>query len=309
MGATAGAVAASSAMTSHASTDSLSPQDKIFTRDVAIDVPQPGLRRAVVDPDDNVLVAAGKSLLIYSPQGTLTQRVDFDRPVRCLAAGDEHITVGIRDHVRVLDRSGRLKTWLPTIGRGHLIGDLIQNDGGVMVTDITAGNLARFTDRGRWETIASRKNGFDLPAGGRFSWQTPGRLLVTNPSRHRIEYRSERGQMVSTWGKRSREVIGFQGCCNPLAAATLDDGSIVTAEAGQTRIKRFDANGNFLQQVAGPDDFFKLATETDTHVEQAHNSLMCAAGGIDLATNGGNTLWMLHSAEKQLIRWRISERA
>ena len=135
-----------------------------------------------------------------------------------------------------------------------------------------------------------------------------GLLAITNPGRHRVDLFRSNGQFLSSWGKRTRDVSGFQGCCNPLAAVSLRDGSVVTAEAGQVRLKQFDHQGNLIQQIAGPDEFKMLAV-TAHRDEPGSQPLACGVGGIDLAVASDDTLWMLHAAAKQVIGLRAVRRA
>ena len=135
-----------------------------------------------------------------------------------------------------------------------------------------------------------------------------GLFAMTNPGRHRVEMLSERCEPISLWGKRSRDEHGFQGCCNPLAAVVLPDGTTVTAEAGQVRLKQFDGDGKLVQQIAGP-EMFTAAAVASGNEEPSGSQLPCSVGGIDLAVSSDDTLWMLHAAAKQLIGWQAIDRA
>ena len=304
MGTTIGAVASGTmAGQAHAAPHSTS-SERAFQRASVIKIAEPGLRRIAIDPEQHLLVAAGKSIIKFSETGQRLDRFDFERPVRCLTVTGSRIMVGIRDHVRVLDPAGRLQTWLPTIGQGHLVGDVLADDHTVTVTDVTEGTLKRFGPHDQWKTIASRKNQFELSAGSRWNRLRSGRISTTNPGRHRIELRDDHGQILSSWGKRSRQLDGFQGCCNPLAAASLSDGTTITAEAGQVRLKQFDSTGQLVKQISGPEDFDQSA-----FTDEQTPGLACAAGGIDLAVSGDDAIWMLHAAAKQVIGWRVSTSA
>ena len=274
-----------------------------FRQQVVLDLDQTGLRRIAVDVEGNVAIAAGHQIEMRDSRGVFLSACEFERPVRCVTTSGSHIVVGIRDHVRVLNQEGRLQHWLPTIGRGHLVGDVVVDGHRIVVTDVTAGSIKRFRRDGRWETLASRKTGFTLPAGGRLTSVQHGVYAMTNPGRHRVQWLSERGEMLSSWGKRSRDENGFQGCCNPLAAVSMRDGTTVTAEAGQVRLKQFDAAGKLVQQIAGPEAFDVAAVASDLDV-LSRQPLPCAVGGIDLAVAADDTLWMLHAAAKQLIGWQ-----
>lgn len=84
-----------------------------------------------------------------------------------------------------------------------------------------------------------------------------------------------------------------------MAAVELSDGSWVTAEAGQVRIKRFSPAGGFLSQIAGPDSIKSPAV-----LSREDLSLGCGLGGIDLAVSAQDDLWVLHASARELIHYR-----
>ena len=291
------------ALASHAVAKDHAASLQSFRQQAVINLSQHGLRRIAVSVEGNVAIAAGNTIEMRDSCGVFRSACEFERPVRCVATSGADIVVGIRDHVRVLNQEGRLQHWLPTIGRGHLVGDVAVDGDTIVVTDVTAGAIKRFRRDGHWETLASRKTGFALPAGGRLTSVQDGVYTMTNPGRHRVELLNERGELLSSWGKRTRDENGFQGCCNPLAAVSMRDGTTVTAEAGQVRLKQFDAGGNLVRQIAGPESFDVAAVSSDSD-DPSPRPLPCAVGGIDLAVAADDSLWMLHAAAKQLIRWK-----
>lgn len=75
-------------------------------------------------------------------------------------------------------------------------------------------------------------------------------IYVAENTRHRVRGYSREGVRVLDFGSPERErPDGFSGCCNPMNVAFGDDGSVYTAESGIGRIKRFSANGSFIELV------------------------------------------------------------
>jgi len=75
-------------------------------------------------------------------------------------------------------------------------------------------------------------------------------IYVAENTRHRVRGYSREGRQVLEFGSRERDLPeGFSGCCNPMNVAFGDDGSVYTAESGIGRIKRFAANGSFIELV------------------------------------------------------------
>jgi sugar lactone lactonase YvrE len=75
-------------------------------------------------------------------------------------------------------------------------------------------------------------------------------IYVAENTRHRVRGFSRDGAPLVTFGSRERgRDDTFEGCCNPMNVAFGVDGSVYTAESGSGRIKRFTANGKFMELV------------------------------------------------------------
>jgi hypothetical protein len=75
-------------------------------------------------------------------------------------------------------------------------------------------------------------------------------IYVAENTRHRVRGFSREGRQVLEFGSRERDQPeSFSGCCNPMNVAFGDDGSVYTAESGIGRIKRFSAEGSFIELV------------------------------------------------------------
>jgi sugar lactone lactonase YvrE len=75
-------------------------------------------------------------------------------------------------------------------------------------------------------------------------------LYVAENSRHRVVRYEANGKLVSTWGKGDRTgVDGFSSCCNPMNVCFGKNGDVFTAESNTGRIKRFTADGKFVDYV------------------------------------------------------------
>jgi sugar lactone lactonase YvrE len=75
-------------------------------------------------------------------------------------------------------------------------------------------------------------------------------IYVAENTRHRVRGYSREGRQLLEFGSREPDrPEGFSGCCNPMNVAFGDDGSVYTAESGIGRIKRFSADGAFIELV------------------------------------------------------------
>lgn len=257
-------------------------------------------RRITVDEDGIVWLAAGKSVQQLGADGKPIWNTELTRTARCLCVDHQGVFVGVRDYVVRYDRQSHASQRLPSIGTGHLVGDVFVNGDSLIATDITTGRVLQLDlNNAELQWSETRSPSGSVSPAGRIAPSARGGFAITDPARHRVVMMDQRGDVQRVWGKRSRKINGFQGCCNPMAAIELSDGSWVTAEAGQVRIKRFDSAGRFITQIAGPESIDSPAVLAEEDL-----SLGCGLGGIDLAVSSSDDLWVLHASAKELIRYR-----
>ncbi len=226
---------------------------------------QAGLVRAVaVGPEGRIYLGGQHGIEVFDLRGTPAGRLPAASPVYCLALEGEppqaprRLYVGLKDHVEVWDREGRvLQTWPAPSPRSVLTSIALVN-GEVFVADAGTQAVYRFSAAGkRLGRIGSNERG-----GGGFVVPSPffdvapgpeGGLYVVNPGALRIETRTRDGVLRAFWGESSAGIEGFFGCCNPANLAVLPDGRLVTAEKGLLRVKVYTPEGTLDSVVAGPD--------------------------------------------------------
>ena len=75
-------------------------------------------------------------------------------------------------------------------------------------------------------------------------------VYVAENTKHRVSCYTRDGKSVLDFGSRERgSDAGFEGCCNPMNVAFGPGKSVYTAEAGNGRVKRFSAEGTFMELV------------------------------------------------------------
>lgn len=75
-------------------------------------------------------------------------------------------------------------------------------------------------------------------------------LYVAENSRARVVCYDSNGKEIRNWGKADRTGLdGFTSCCNPMNVCFNRNGDVFTAESNTGRIKRFSAEGEFLDFV------------------------------------------------------------
>lgn len=222
------------------------------------------VRGLAVDADGRIAVAADNRILHFNPDGSLVREVAATAPVRAVGFDTcGRLFAAFKDQLARVSGQGVLEMLgVPFGSRESALTSLALAGNG----DIFAADSG---ERLVWRLDASSKvlgqikpleNGFAVPrAFFPIAW-SGGRLIVADPGRHRIQTYTPDGKLVASWGARSRELDGFAGCCNPVSFAALADGTIVTAERGQRRVKAFSAAGRLSRVLAGP-DVFAASTE------------------------------------------------
>ena len=75
-------------------------------------------------------------------------------------------------------------------------------------------------------------------------------VYVAENTKHRVSCYTREGKSVLDFGSRERgSDASFEGCCNPMNVAFGPGRSVYTAEAGSGRVKRFSADGTFMELV------------------------------------------------------------
>jgi len=218
----------------------------------------------------------------------------LDAAPRCVAVrrnGD--VLIGFKAHIEVFPGDGTRKERWPGLEGAAALAHLAPEDNG-QVYAADGGN------RVLWHLDASgnvlgkidREGGsFSVPEDF-FPVALHGtHVVVADLGRHRVETFSGEGRPVSSWGRRSRSLEGFGGCCNPVSLAVTADGYFVTAEGGLPRVKLFDATGKFVELIAGPEDLD--ANARGSHENTPEVSASCHTGGLEVAVDSRSRVLVL----------------
>jgi hypothetical protein len=260
----------------------------------AFRIPGEQARAISVGREGGLATAVDREIWLGTLEGKTLRSVAVEAPARALCHDAESclwMTCG--DQVARMAATGAIEKIGPPLGSdAALVGIAVAEDGRIFVADSAARAIWRLDARGSGlGQLRPGQNGFAVPrAFFPIAWQR-GQLVVAEPARHRVQRLTAEGERVAQWGARSRAEGGFAGCCNPVSIAALADGSIVTAERGQGRVKRFDADGKFIHQLAGPETFPRVAAE-----ENEDDASGCEGGLLDLAATSDGRVVVLDRA-------------
>ena len=242
-----------------------------------------GQTRDMTVADGLVYVAGDSSVAVFKPSGELLRKIEFSLTPRCLAVAKRRLVVGFRDRLSLCDLDGKPIAKTKRLAKGAALTSLaIAGDGSIYAADGGSSAIWHIDSSGEvLEQLAGGKGGrFAVPKSFfPITWAGDS-LVVAHPGRHRVERYDADGELQSRWGKRTRGLDGFTGCCNPVSVAVTGSGEFVTAERGQPRIKLFDRNGKLRTVIAEPEAFD--TTEHD-RVDTDAELVTCQNGGIEVA--------------------------
>ena len=278
--------------------DEFTPTDPAlihYREAAAINTGFAAVRGIAAGPHDRIYVAGDRAVRVFDAAGKALSTIKMPAEPRCLAvAKDGTLYVGMLDHVVVYGADGARKAAWPSAGENAIFASVAVSDENVFVGD--AGNFVvlRYDKSGKLVGRIGEKDprrnidGFILPSPYLdVAIGDDDLLRVSNPGRLRVELYTLEGDPLGHWGKGGPEMDGFQGCCNPVQLAVLNDGAVVTSEKGLPRVKVHKKPGTLRSVVAGPESFVALRCPTAD----------CTKGQtLDLAADGRGRILALDPA-------------
>ena len=254
-----------------------------------------GQTRDMTVADGLIYVAGDSAVAVFKSSGELVRRVDFDYTPRCIAVEGSEMVVGFRDRLWLCDLAGKPKIKTQRLAKDAALTSLtIAGDGSIYAADGGVGAIWKLDSDGKIiERLAGGKGGrFAVPKSFfPITWADDS-LVVAHPGRHRVEKYDADGELKLRWGRRTRGLDGFTGCCNPVSVVVTESGQFVTAERGQPRIKLFDNDGKLRSVIAEPEAFDISEHE---RVDTDADLVTCQNGGIEVALLGEQVIALDHT--------------
>ena len=235
-----------------------------------------------VDAKDHIYVTGDRKLKIFKSTGQAIDSWELDNPARCIHIDSKDlIYLGLTDHIEVYDKEGSRQDVWDKYDEDAFITSITSSQDHLFVADAINKIVLHYDSSGNLLGRIGEKNpemeipGFIVPSPYfDLSIGYEGYLWIVNPGRHSLENYTFDGQLRSSWTKKSWQIDGFCGCCNPTHIAVLENGSFVTSEKGLPRVKIIDQTGNVKAVVAGPEQFGETAVGLDLAVDSSQRIIV-----------------------------------
>ena len=180
----------------------------------------------------------------------------------CITVTDNNIFIGFTDYITRYELTGKLiSSWKPLDKKAILTSIAVKNN---LLFAADAGNrkVIRYTIDGKYLNAFDGKSakddlhGFIIPSHYfDLAFNRDGELWIVNPGKRSLEQYLDNGTFRTFWTNEEIGIEGFWGCCNPAHIAFLPNGSFVTSEKNNVRIKVYKASGEFDSVVAPSEKF------------------------------------------------------
>ncbi len=253
-------------------------------------------RAIALGPAGNIYVAGDEKVVIMDAAGSLLNEIEFQAEPTCIEIEkDGTMLVGLTDHIVFVNPAGKVVAQWQSSAENALLTSLAVDKHHVFVADAVNKVVLRYNRQGNLLKRIGKKDehrnipGIVVPSPYfDIAMADDGLLRVVNPGRHWIEAYTVDGDREWAWGKAAVSIEGFSGCCNPVSFAILPDDGFVTAEKGLVRVKVYDADGEFVGVVAGPDQLGWLDP-----LRICQTPEQCSVKGFDLAVDPKGRIYVL----------------
>ena len=249
-----------------------------------------------VGADGRIYIAGDEKITIYTSGFSVQTEVELTGEPTCVEVEtDGTMVVCVKSDVIFINPTGvEIDRWTIPADNAILTSVAMDNEN-VFVADAVSKLVWRLDHDGSVVGKIGQKDpdrnipGIVIPSAYFDIASYPdGLLRVVNPGRHWIEAYTSDGDREWYWGTSGVNIKGFSGCCNPVALAVLPDGGFVTAEKGLVRVKVYDADGEFVGVVAGPDQLGWVAP-----LRVCKTPEECKAKGFDVAVDKQGRIYVL----------------
>ena len=231
----------------------------IETKNIRLNVGNP---KGIAYANKRLYIISDSVLQVITTGGKEIFETKLAASPSCITVTDKNIFIGFIDHLASYELTGKLiSNWKPLDKRTILTSTAVKDN---LLFAADAGNrrVVRYSIEGKYlDAFDGKSNkddlhGFIVPSPCfDLAFNGDGELWVANPGKLALEQYQDTGTFRSFWSKEEDGIEGFWGCCNPAQIAFLPDGSFVTSEKKNVRIKIYKPSGEFDCVVAPNEKF------------------------------------------------------
>ena len=221
-----------------------------------------GKPRGIAYANHKLYIISDSILQVITTEGKEIFKAKLFASPSSIAVTDKNIFIGFNDYLAKFELTGKMiSSWKPLDKRTILTSIAVK---GKLLFAADAGNrkVVRYSIDGKYLDSFDGKSskddlhGFILPSPYfALAFNKDGELWIANPGKLALEQYHDTGVFQSFWSKDEDGIEGFWGCCNPAQFAFLPDGSFVTSEKKNVRIKVYKPSGEFDCVVAPAEKF------------------------------------------------------
>lgn len=222
---------------------------------------QPAEYRGISISGGEIYIIADNYLQVIDTLGRQIRKFDLPASPRAVIMDDDLFYIGFAGSVSVYTKEGSLVNAFNPVKDSALITSLAIVGDRLFVADAGNRQVLRYTKAG--ELLGSFKgkregddlHGFIIPSPYFDLVNNDDELWVVNPGMLALENYSPTGELRAFLEKKSMDIEGFTGCCNPAHLAVLPGGQFVSSEKKIVRIKVYEQSGKLAGVVAEPKKF------------------------------------------------------
>lgn len=215
-----------------------------------------------------IYICGNQKLLLLGKENSIIKETSLPGKANCISISKEgKMYIGFKDYVAVYSKKlVKLAAW-KKFKKKSLLTSIVAVKNYVFVADAGMREVLRFNLQGEIEKRIKKPRFiipspyFDMVLGAHDS------LWIVNPGKHKIGNYTYDGELKFSWGKSSKRMEGFCGCCNPTNIAWLPGNMFVTSEKHLPRIKIYNSRGKFIGVVAGVEKFHDETAGLDLAID------------------------------------------